>query len=255
MNELIANKGLWIAAAFVTLFALERAFPASLVRHTLPDTVKNLALAAFNFLLSPLIVIPLTAWAAQHAWNWRPEIWPNFWNGAGGLALDILLLDCWIYFWHRINHEVSFLWRFHEVHHLDETLDTTTALRFHFGEVLLSSIARACMIILLGMSLTSVVVFEVALALATLFHHSNLRLSAAIEIPLSKIIVTPSIHWVHHHAKREDTDSNYGTIFAFWDRLFASSSKTARTLSMPIGVEGVRDRDLPGLVMKPFIRR
>ncbi len=248
MNELVANKGLWIAAAFLALFALERAFPASLIRHTLTDTIKNLALAAFNFLLSPLIVIPLTAWAAQHAWNWRPEIW----GGAGGLALDILLLDCWIYFWHRINHVMPFLWRFHEVHHLDETLDTTTALRFHFGEVLLSSVARACVIILLDVPLTSVIMFEVALALASLFHHSNLRLPAAIEKPLSKLIVTPSIHWVHHHAKREDTDSNYGTIFAFWDRLFASASKTTRTASMPIGVEGMRDRDLLALVMKPF---
>ena len=75
--------------------------------------------------------------------------------------LDLLLLDCWIYWWHRINHRLPLLWRFHEVHHLDEMLDTTSALRFHFGEVVLSSFVRAGLIFMLAMPLASVVVFEV----------------------------------------------------------------------------------------------
>ena len=63
--------------------------------------------------------------AAVPLWAWLP--------------LDILLLDLWIYWWHRANHEWPFLWRFHEVHHRDRHLDATTALRFHFGEVALSA--------------------------------------------------------------------------------------------------------------------
>jgi sterol desaturase/sphingolipid hydroxylase (fatty acid hydroxylase superfamily) len=249
--DLIASKGMWIVAALIALIALERAFPASPVRHSLMDQAKNLGLAVFNAALSPLIVIPLTAWAASHAFDWRPDIW----SGWTGLALDILLLDCWIYFWHRINHEWNFLWRFHEVHHLDETLDATSALRFHFGEVLLSSLVRAGVILLLDMPLSSVIVFEVAVAFASLFHHSNLRLPEWIEKPLSKIIVTPSIHWVHHHAIRADTDSNYGTIFAFWDPIFRTTSKTSRKPDMKIGVEGAHDQTLPELVLRPFSRR
>jgi sterol desaturase/sphingolipid hydroxylase (fatty acid hydroxylase superfamily) len=248
--ELIANKGVWILAALIALLVLERAFPASPLRHRLVDAAKNLGLAVFNAALSPLIVIPLTAWAASHALNWRPEIW----SGWTGLALDILLLDCWIYFWHRINHEWSFLWRFHEVHHLDETLDATSALRFHFGEVLLSSLVRAGVILLLDVPLSSVILFEVAVAFASLFHHSNLRLPEWIERPMSKIIVTPSIHWVHHHAIRADTDSNYGTIFAFWDPIFRTRSFTQRQLEMKIGVEGKRDEGLLKLVQRPFLR-
>ena len=61
---------------------------------------------------------------------------------------------------------------------------------------------------------------------AAIFHHSDARLPPAIERPLSRLIVTPSIHWVHHHARRADTDSNYGTVFSFWDPLFRSRSRT-----------------------------
>ncbi len=212
--------------------------------------IKNFSLATLNAILSPLIVIPVSVLAARWALDWRPE----WWSGWTGLALDLLLLDIWIYWWHRANHVVPMLWRFHEVHHLDETLDASSALRFHFGEVLLSSLVRAGMIFLLDVPLASIVVFETCVALAAIFHHSNVRLPPAFECALSRVIITPSIHWVHHHAKRADTDSNYATVLSLWDRLFGSSSKTARTAEMPVGVEGKRDEGLIALIVRPFHR-
>ncbi len=212
--------------------------------------IKNFSLAALNAILSPLIVIPVSVLAARWALDWRPE----WWGGWAGLALDLLLLDVWIYWWHRANHVVPMLWRFHEVHHLDETLDASSALRFHFGEVLLSSLVRAGVIFLLDVPLASIVVFETCISLAAIFHHSNVRLPPAFERALSRVIITPSIHWVHHHAKRADTDSNYATVLSLWDRLFGSSSKTARTAEMPVGVEGKCDEGLIALIVRPFHR-
>ena len=101
--------------------------------------LRNGALWLLNSGLSPLLVVPLTAWAASVSLDWRPP----WWSGWGGLLLDLLLLDFLIYWWHRANHELPFLWRFHEVHHRDEFLDATSAVRFHFGEILLSALARA----------------------------------------------------------------------------------------------------------------
>jgi sterol desaturase/sphingolipid hydroxylase (fatty acid hydroxylase superfamily) len=164
-----------------------------------------------------------------------------------------LLLDLWIYWWHRANHELPFLWRFHEVHHLDGFLDASSALRFHFGEVFLSSLVRAGVIFLLDVPLTSVVVFETAVAVVAMFQHSNVALPARLESGLSRVIVTPSIHWIHHHAVRADTDSNYAAILSIWDRLFGSRSATRRSLDMKIGVEGRSDAPLPALVKRPFI--
>ncbi|MGH6886301.1 MAG: sterol desaturase family protein, partial [Geminicoccales bacterium] len=141
------------------------------------------------------------------------------------------------------------------VHHLDRFLDSTSAVRFHFGEVLLSAGARALVILAVGFPFPSILVFEALLLCATIFHHSNLRLPAAIERALSRLIITPSIHWVHHHAVRTDTDSNYGTLFSVWDRLLRTRSPTVRTPTMPIGVEAKAERTLPALLARPFRAR
>ena len=210
--------------------------------------LKNLSLFGINFVLSPLIVVPVTLFATGHSLGLRPD----WWSGWLGLGLDILLLDLWIYWWHRANHEWQFLWRFHSVHHLDETLDTSSALRFHFGEVVLSALVRAVLIIIFDLPLASVLLFEGIVLASAIFHHSDAKLPAGLEAALSTVIITPSIHWVHHHAIREDTDSNYGTLFSFWDRLFRSSSRTRRWADMPIGVQGLKDRPLLRLITTPL---
>jgi sterol desaturase/sphingolipid hydroxylase (fatty acid hydroxylase superfamily) len=260
---LLAYKGVVVAAWFAAFFLAERLRPAAPLPAGLPRPSwargrwssgawarvgRNLTLFAVNFALSPLIVVPVSAWAAQQALVARPA----WWGGWPGLLADLLILDALIYWWHRANHRWPPLWRFHQVHHLDRFLDSTSALRFHFGEVLLSALARAAVIVLLAVPLVSVVVFETLLLCATIFHHSNLRLPARLEAALARLVVTPSIHWVHHHARRADTDSNYATVLSLWDRLFGSRSPTRRRPDMAIGVEGAPELPLPALVVRPF---
>ena len=247
-QQLVQHKGVLILAWIAVLFAAERWLPAAPRRGGWTRVIRNGALWVMNSALSPLIVIPVSLWAANHALGWRPD----WLTGGPGLIADVLVLDMLIYWWHRLNHEIPFLWRFHEVHHLDEFLDVSSAVRFHFGEVLLSAGARAAIIILLGIPFTSVIVFETLVILSALFHHSNLKLGEKLEAALARIIVTPSIHWVHHHAIRADTDSNYATIFSWWDLVFRSRSATARTAEMKIGVEGRSDEEAVPLIVLPF---
>lgn len=240
--------GLWLAAFFLA----ERLAPAARPpAHFAPwrRVARNAGLYLVNIGLSPLLVLPLAAWAAAHALPWRP-LW---WSGWPGLLADLLLLDFLIYWWHRANHVLPFLWRFHEVHHLDRFLDTTSAVRFHFGEVLLSALARAAVIVVLGVPFVSVLAFETAVLGATIFHHSNLKLPPRLEAALARVVVTPSIHWVHHHRVRRDTDSNYSTVLGVWDRLFASRSATVRAPDMPIGVEHREEEPLLRLLARPFV--
>lgn len=245
---LLPYKGLVVFSALAIFLVLDRAVPAARVIGGIRRVAKNLSLAGVNAVLSWAVVVPVSALAASHALDWRPE----WWSGWAGLMLDLLILDCWIYWWHRANHELPILWRFHEVHHLDEFLDASSALRFHFGEVFLSSLVRAAVIFLLGVPLLNVVIFETLLAVVAIFHHSNIRLPVWLERALSFLIVTPSIHWVHHHAIRRDTDSNYSALLSVWDRLFGSRSATRRTPDMPIGTEGLKDRGIGGLLTRPF---
>ena len=240
------NKSVIVLAVFVALFLVERIMPAARVTDRITRIFKNIGLAGLNFLIGPIIVLPITIFASAHTLGIRP----SWWN----MGFDLLLLDLWIYAWHRLNHVVPFLWRFHEVHHLDENLDVSSALRFHFGEVALSSLVRAAVIWLIGAPVTTVAIFETVVVVAAMFHHSNIRIPAKIEGPLSKLVVTPSIHWVHHHAKREDTDSNYSTILSIWDIVFRSRSSNARNLLMKIGVEGGKDENILRLILRPFWR-
>ena len=260
IETLLAWKGLAVAAWLALLFVAERLRPAAIrperERFALGQPLapglrrlgRNLGLWLVNLGLSPLVVVPLSYWASSYHLGWRP----GWWGGWGGLALDLLLLDFLIYWWHQANHVVPLLWRFHEVHHMDCFLDSTSALRFHFGEVLLSALFRALIILLLELPILSVLVFEALVLMAAIFHHSNLRLPAKLEAALARLVITPSIHWVHHHAVRRDTDSNYGTIFSFWDPLFGSRSPTPRDRTMPIGVEGHAEESLVRLLQSPF---
>jgi sterol desaturase/sphingolipid hydroxylase (fatty acid hydroxylase superfamily) len=247
---LALTKVVVVLAWFALLFLGERVWPAAPrpAHAGLPRLGRNGTFWVINSILSPIIVLPITAWAVLHRAEWRPD----WWSGWSGVVLDVVVLDFLIYWWHQANHRIPFLWRFHEVHHLDGFLDSTSAVRFHFGEVLLSAAARAMVILAVGFPFVSVLAFETLLLCATLFHHSNLRLPPAIERVLSLLIVTPSIHWVHHHDRRADTDSNYATVFSVWDRLFRTRSSTVRTPTMPIGVEGNPERALPQLLARPF---
>lgn len=64
--------------------------------------------------------------------------------------------------------------------------------------------------------------------------------------------MTPSIHWVHHHRRKSDTDANYATVLSLWDRLFGSRAATRRSPDMEIGVEGSEEAGLPALLLAPF---
>ncbi len=247
---LLTYKAAIVAIWFALFFLAERALPAM----TAPAESKwrrltnNIGLLAINFLLSPLVVVPISVWAAAAAPGWRPD----WWSGGWGLLADLLILDCAIYWFHRANHSIGFLWRFHQVHHLDRHLDTTTGLRFHFGEVLISALFRAALIIALDIPISSVLVFEAALLLASLFHHSNTRLPKGLERVVSLIVVTPSIHRLHHSADEKDLGTNMATILSVWDRLFATRNGKPDSPDLRMGLVGqTEDPPLPGLILQP----
>lgn len=134
-------------------------------------------------------------------------------------AIAFLLLDYTNYLWHILNHKLPFLWRFHLVHHTDVDLDVTTAVRFHFGELIGSVIFRGAATFLTGATPATVLVYEILFEAATQFHHSNIKLPFHFERALNKILVTPRMHGIHHSVVRSETNSNYSVIFSFWDRL------------------------------------
>lgn len=241
-------KSISLAAWIGFLLVAERLWPMAERVGGWSRVFRNAGLGVLNGVFSKFAVLPITLTAASMSLGWRPEEFQVGW----WILVDLLILDCWIYFWHRINHQIPFLWRFHQVHHLDDFLDASSAVRFHFGEVILSALVRAVVIIALDIPFTTVVIAETLILASAAFQHSNLRLPAGLEKALSYVVVTPSIHWIHHHAVRHDTDSNYANLLSVWDRLFGTRSETLRTRELTIGLENDQDVALPALLLKPL---
>lgn len=248
MQELLTFKILIVSLWFMLLLLCERLFPIIDRPAFEGRQLKNIAFWVMNTLLSPLIILPLAMWGESHH-LWIRESTP-YW-----VILDLIILDITLYWWHRAMHEIPLLWRFHVVHHLDNHLDTTTAVRFHFGEVFLSTLVRLVVIIICAIPFTSVLLFEIGVMCASLFHHSNLKLPRFIEKPLRPLVITPDVHWMHHHTPSQDTNSNYGTFLTIWDRLFMSWNGKYRFENMPLGVEGLKEQGLLKLLVRPFGRQ
>ncbi len=254
---LVLLKSIAIGVWLVLMFMLEnishirmRHAPSLIKAFTVKRIGRNLGLYAFNSICYPLI-FAIVVYVTQFQFYNRPD----FMSAPYFIILDIILLDLMIYWWHRFNHIVPFLWRFHEVHHLDEAMDSSTALRFHFGEVFLSALNRSFFIVLLAIPVTSVIVVETLLLCCALFHHANLKLPDWLDKIISPLIVTPRIHNAHHHALQKDTDSNYGNIFSFWDKIFGSYNARRFPADAKIGVEGYKDENLLRLFFRPFTKK
>jgi sterol desaturase/sphingolipid hydroxylase (fatty acid hydroxylase superfamily) len=138
---------------------------------------------------------------------------------AAQYVVAFLLMDLTFYWWHVANHRVPFLWRFHNVHHIDPDLDVTTALRFHAGEMALSIPFRAAQVRVLGVSPRALTLWQALLLASILFHHSNLRLSERADRLLSRLIVTPRLHGIHHARDPRLRESNWSNGLALWDVL------------------------------------
>ena len=175
----------------------------------------------------------------------------SFWR----IAFTIIVLDLAMYLWHRLNHGVPFFWRFHRVHHTDLNVDVSTASRFHFGEVTISTIITYSFMLFLGATIVEVRIFQVALFLMAQFGHSNIKLWLSLERWLCLFLVTPNMHRVHHSSFKRETDSNYGTIFSFWDRLFGTWCRDTVQERLVFGLNDFRDQKeltLVKLILLPF---
>ena len=135
---------------------------------------------------------------------------------------SFLFLDAIMYWWHRINHTFPALWKFHELHHEEKELNVYSTFHFHPKELAISTGWRIILFPLMGINPAALLMYEAVFFTIILFHHSNFRLSYFWDKLFSTVIVTPGLHHLHHSVKIEESNSNYGSVFSFWDRIFRS---------------------------------
>jgi len=265
MDDALHNLNKWRSISSVTVLTLVLAWEslapfftyfAGSTGERLRHGLKNVVLGVLNSLLTGLGFAALwwavAQWAQAHEFgllNWLPI--PSWARLAGA----ILVFDAWMYWWHRLNHRVPFLWRFHRTHHSDPKMDVTTANRFHIGEIALSSVLRVPVIALLGLQLWELALYELAMFTVVQLHHANIALPAWLNRALRVVIVTPFMHKVHHSRWQPETDSNYSSLFSFWDRLFGSYRLRDDPRTLRFGLDEFNrpeDHTLTGLLATPL---
>jgi Sterol desaturase len=255
MKDLATTMGAIALLGLVLI--LEHFFPLRReTRSLLARLVVNIAVSILTFVAAIGLVQP----AAQWALRWSTDkpfglvhlfVLPSWVE----LIVSFLLMDLAFYYWHVANHRIPFLWRFHNVHHVDPELDVSTAFRFHFGEVALSSIFTVIQISLIGISAWAYAIYQIAFQLEVLFHHSNLRLPIRFERLLNRLVVTPRMHGIHHSQVQRENNSNFGTVFSWWDRLHRTLGLNIPQSEILIGIPGYslpEDNTVVNALVMPF---
>ncbi|MDT8389943.1 MAG: sterol desaturase family protein [Lentisphaeria bacterium] len=232
-------------ALFALLFAAERLRPLrQTTRSARGRLVTNGVVVALALGVGAVTVAPTTM--ALLAWTRSAELGLLHVLALPAplsVAAGILLLDLSFYWWHRLNHVWPLLWRFHNVHHIDPDLDSTTAFRFHPGEIAYSAAFRAAQIALIGPNVSTLILYEALFLSATLFHHSNIRLPLGLERMLNRVLVTPRMHGVHHSTIRDETNANYSVVFRWWDQLHGTLRLNVPQDDIRVGVAAYDQRD------------
>lgn len=246
-----------VIALFALLFGLERSLPLRKDTHSLLGRlVVNIAISVLTFLAAAGLVQPAAKWALSWSAG-KPFGLVHFIAMPAWLELatSFLLMDLAFYYWHLANHRAPFLWRFHNVHHADPDLDVSTAFRFHFGEIALSSCFSLIQVSLIGPPAWAFAVYQLAFQAEVLFHHSNLRLPIRFERVLNKVIVTPRMHGIHHSQVHRENNSNFGTVFPWWDRLHRTLGLNIPQSAITIGIPGYslpQDNTVAKALLMPF---
>ncbi len=171
------------------------------------------------------------------------------------IIFGIVALDFIGYWAHRLNHKYPLFWRLHRVHHSDTKMDSSTSFRAHPFDVFLDNGSVLIAGILFGLDLNIIVLRWIIYMPLFVAHHVSYKFPLWMDATLGKIFVTPNLHKIHHHQNQEFTDSNYGNIFIFWDKLFGTY-KELPVDEIKYGLiefEGTTKQSFWYLLISPFI--
>jgi sterol desaturase/sphingolipid hydroxylase (fatty acid hydroxylase superfamily) len=227
-TSLTVTAAIVLSVAYFGTISLIAIWEAAAPRRALATPLRlrwlgNLALAVLDTIairgLIPVSAIALSMAFADRGWGLFNAVDAPAWLA---VTVSIAGLDLARYAFHWAVHRVPVLWRVHAVHHTDLDYDFTTALRFHPFEALLSAAWTLAVVAVLGAPPGAVIAVEALFIVMSVTAHANGRLPAGIDRFLRRVVVTPDMHRVHHSTRHDEANSNFGTIFPFWDRVFAT---------------------------------
>ncbi len=203
---------------FIVLLCMEKLRPYRTVStSSLKESFKTNASAFLvnNMVMNALSLSSLFVVAQRYGSH---GLLHGFANGPLKWVLCFVFFDFLVFSWHLLGHKSELLWRLHKVHHSDKNIHVSTGLRFHLLDQLLEVLVKCVGVVAIGATAHVVIVCEITRMFFVFFHHANVAIPG--ERWLSYILITPSLHRVHHSARRIEHDSNYGIVLSVWDILF-----------------------------------
>lgn len=221
--------GFWILEGAIPLFA----FQYSKVRHAALNFFFTATTLIVNFTLA-FLILKICDFTTANQWGLLYLTSLPLWLH---VLLGLLLLDLiGAYFIHWLEHKIEWMWKFHLVHHTDTTVDITTGLRHHPGESLFRAAFTMLGILVIGLPIGVVMMYQTMSAIFTQLTHANIKSPAGLDRLISTVFVTPNMHKVHHHYVQPLTDTNYGNIFSIWDRIFRTFAEV-ETSTLKYGID------------------
>jgi sterol desaturase/sphingolipid hydroxylase (fatty acid hydroxylase superfamily) len=128
-----------------------------------------------------------------------------------------LILTFVFYWWHRLRHDINFLWlSCHQLHHSASRIETITSFYKHPVELIINGIIIAAVNFgLCGLTVDGAAWVTLYTALAEFFYHMNIKTPRWI----GYIIQRPEMHRIHH--RRGFHYNNFADL-PIWDMLFGT---------------------------------
>ena len=233
------ERSLILAGGLVLFWMLEGVIPLvrmryRKVRHAGLNIFFTLTTIVVNFAFAALIV-KASAYGSGHKagllYLFHLPMW--LFTLAGLMLLD--LISAWFIHW--LEHQIKWMWKFHLIHHADTWVDATTANRHHPGESFFRAVFTLIAVVITGAPLWLVFFYQSLSVVLSQFNHANISLPKWLDRVISRILVSPDMHKVHHHYTQPLTDTNYGNIFSIWDRLFGTFAYVEDTRTLRYGID------------------
>ncbi len=182
-----------------------------------------------------LLISALIRWMDQASGLSRLGL-VSSWPVAGQVAFFVVTHDLYIYWFHRWQHASPVLWRLHEAHHSNTSIDWLAGLRSHALEILVNQTVEFAPMVLLGASPVVPLVKGMVSAVWGLWIHANVNVRTG---RLQWVVNGPEAHRWHHATDPDAYNLNFATKLALWDRLFGTAFLPPRRKPAGYGLTGV----------------
>lgn len=172
------------------------------------------------------------------------QLWPGVTDGALlSFALYLVVFDFVNYWYHRAQHQFSWGWALHSLHHSQRQMTMWSDNRNHLLDDMLRDLLFVVVAILIGVGSGQFIALVALSQLSESFQHANLRLWFGRVG--ERLWVSPRFHRMHHsvglghesHGPSTRGGYNFGVLLPWWDMLFCTANFEQR-----YDATGVRDQ-------------